>query len=165
MGEKTIRFLIGIFILQKIPQRFWLSSAIAGQPDVAAAFGSEVGSRKSEVGSVDQQIGMLCSYSSTVCQRQRIRPANAPSHGPVLVMGGVVGVHATAETPPRTRSRTRWHCADRYCTTMVCVRYSLCARCLEDDPFNPEGIPLRTVICATYNSARRVACRALSGTF
>ena len=39
---ENIRFLIGIFILQKTRQRFWLSSAIAGQPDVAAAFGLRV---------------------------------------------------------------------------------------------------------------------------
>ena len=39
---QNIRFLIGIFILQKTRQRFWLSSAIAGQPDVAAAFGLRV---------------------------------------------------------------------------------------------------------------------------
>ena len=41
-GGQNIRFLIGIFILQKTRQRFWLSSAIAGQPDVAAAFGLRV---------------------------------------------------------------------------------------------------------------------------
>ena len=40
--HQIIRFLIGIFILQKTRQRFWLSSAIAGQPDVAAAFGLRV---------------------------------------------------------------------------------------------------------------------------
>ena len=37
-----IRFLIGIFILQETRQRFWLSSASLGQPDVAAAFGLRV---------------------------------------------------------------------------------------------------------------------------
>ena len=73
------------------------------------------------------------AYPTPSSRHLRLQSAPAPVFA---VMGGVVGV---AETPPRTR--TRWHCADRYCRRWVTVRYSLCAVCVQDDPFNPEGIP------------------------